>query len=155
LVRQFLLRRHYTITTVLLIIMLGSILPSCNSGRWAGLGIRAASVSEKIQGLLDSTEPVADNPDIAYRANNLVPSSNNGFVDPRQDPPPVWERTSATKRVGLVVGFFFAIRVISLFFIFYRNSRNSSGNDEDSLTGVEPPFFCYSVQMMLRCCNNL
>ncbi len=131
--RQTLLRWYFMITTVLLITMLGCVVQSGNGFVWTVLGISHGLASERIQGLLDSTEPVADNPDLAIRANLIPSSSNNGFINPRQDPPPVWERILETKLAGFMLGFFFAIMVISLFFIFYRSSRNSSGNDDDSL----------------------
>ena len=133
--RQTSLRWYYMMVTVLLIAMVGCVIQSGIGGRWNQLGIRSAAALEKIGGLLDSTEPVADNPDLTIRAS-IIPSSSNGFIDPRQDPPPVWERVLLTKQTGLVVGFFFAIRVISLFFIFYRSSRNGSGNDDDGSQGL-------------------
>ncbi len=129
------LRWYYLVVTVVLIAMVGCVIQSGVGGRWDELGIRGATALEKITGLLDSTEPVADNPDLTIRTS-MIPSSNNGFIDPRQDPPPVWERVLLTKQTGIMVGFFFAIMVISLFFIFYRSSRNGSGNDEDGSQGT-------------------
>ncbi len=130
--RQTSLRWYYMMVMVLLIATVECVIQSGVGGRWNQLGIRSATVLEKIEGLLDSTAPVADNPDLTIRAS-IIPSSNNGFIDPRQDPPPVWERVLLTKQTGLMVGFFFAIMVILLFSIFYRSSRNSSGNDDDGL----------------------
>lgn len=124
------LRWYYMMVTVLLIAMMGCVIQSGVGGRWNGFGVKGAVALEKIAWLLDSTEPVADNLDLTIRTS-IIPSSNNGFIDPRQDPPPVWERVLLTKQTGLMVGFFFAIRVISLFFIFFRSSRNGSGNDDD------------------------
>lgn len=133
--RQTSLRWYYTMTTVLLIAMLGCVIQSGNGGHWTGSGMKGALASETIQGFLDSTEPIADSPDFTIRAS-IIPSPNNGFIDPRQDPPPVWERVLLTKQTGLMVGFFFAIMVISLFFIFYRSSRNGSGNEDELSPGL-------------------
>ncbi len=133
--RQTSLRWYYIMVTAVLIAMVGCVIQSGVGGRWNQLGIRSATVLEKIEGLLDSTEPVVDNPDLTIRAS-IIPSSSNGFIDPRQEPPPVWERVFLTKQTGLMVGFFFAIMVISLFFIFYRSSRNGSGNDADGSQGI-------------------
>jgi hypothetical protein len=101
---------------------------------YSGLTKFKTSASEKIRGLFDYTEPLSDNPDLAYRVNS-VPALNNGIINPRQNPP-VWVRILATKQVGIMLGFFFAIMVIALFFIFYRNSRNCSEGDDDSFSSV-------------------
>jgi hypothetical protein len=134
-VRKIPLRWYYMMITALLIAMMGCVIQSGVGGRWSEFGVRGATALEKIAGLLDSTEPVADNPDLTIRTS-MIPSSNNGFIDPRQDPPPVWERVLLTKQTGIMAGFFFAIMVISLFFIFYRSSRNGSGNDDDGSQGL-------------------
>jgi hypothetical protein len=130
-VRQASSSLYFTVILVVLITILGSFAQNGNGSVFSGSGFGdKGSTSDKIKGLLDSTEPISDNPDVAFRAN-LVPAPNNGFLNVRHNPP-VWERIFAVKPMKVLFGLFFAIMLISLFFIFYRNARNSSGSDEDA-----------------------
>jgi hypothetical protein len=136
-VRQASFRWYFTVIMALSIAILSGIpIPNTKGNTIAGFGlpIVKTAVSDQIGGLLDYTEPLSDNPDIAFRAN-LVPTPNNGLINPRQNLP-VWERVLVTKQARVMLGFFFAIMVIALFFIYYRNSRNVSEEDDDNHSGM-------------------
>jgi hypothetical protein len=136
-VRQASFRWYFTVIMALSIAILSGIpIPDPKGSIIAGFGLPTvkATVSDQIGGLLDYTEPLSDNPDIAFRAN-LVPTPNNGLINPRQNLP-VWERIFAAKQARAMLGFFFAIMVIALFFIYYRNSRNVSEGDDDNHSGM-------------------
>jgi hypothetical protein len=129
--RQATFKWQFSVIMVLLLSIPGGIpTQNVNGSAFARFGLpdTKAIIFDKVRELFACTTPTAANMgDIAFRAN-LVPSPNNGLINPRQIPP-VWERILAVKQMGVMLGFFFATMVISLFFIFYRNSRNGSGDD--------------------------
>jgi hypothetical protein len=134
--RQTSFKWHVIVITALLIVILGIIPASDGNGSTFsrfGLPETKLTTSDKVKGLFDCAAPVADNPgDFTFRAN-LVPPPNNGLANPRQNPP-VWERILLVKQIMVMLGFFFAIMLIALFFIFYQNARN--GSESDDLSSV-------------------
>jgi hypothetical protein len=128
-------QRHFTVIIVLLIVFLAGIPIQNDIGSLfpcVTLSKSQATPLEKLAGQFDNKGSASDTPnDVAFRAN-LTPAVNNGLTTPRHNPP-VWEQIDEAKLIRVVAGFFFAIRVISLFFMFYRNSRNGSGTDDDHL----------------------
>jgi hypothetical protein len=136
-VRQTSFKWYFTVIMVVLLITIPGDILTQNSNGSAFSRFRLpkmiAVTSDKVRGLFDCTMPSTDNPtDFTFRAN-LVPTPNNGLINPRENPP-VWERTLLVKQKMLLLGFFFAIMVISLFFIFYQNSRNGSEGEDNIFT---------------------
>jgi hypothetical protein len=126
---------RFTVVTFLLIVFLAGtpILNDIGSlFAWVTLSESQVTPLGKSAGQFDNKGSASDAPnDVAFRAN-LIPAVNNGLTTPRPNPP-VWEQIDGAKPIRVIAGFFFAIMVISLFFMFYRNSRNGSGVDDDHL----------------------
>lgn len=83
----------------------------------------------QVRNLLNHSAPDKDyTGEFAFKAS-LGSTPNNGLINQRQIPP-IWERTFFVKQVIVLIGFFFAIMLISLFFIFYQNARTGSEGDD-------------------------
>lgn len=89
----------------------------------------------QVRNLLNNSAPDTDyTGEFIFKAN-LGSTSNNGLINQRQIPP-IWERIIFAKQVIVTIGFFFAIMIISLFFIFYQNARTGSEGDDNMLKSL-------------------
>ncbi|MGE5581572.1 MAG: hypothetical protein ACM3X9_03455 [Bacillota bacterium] len=121
-----------------LIVLFGVAFMMAFAGEESGIPVSRFDLGEtrtaalfQVSNLLGRSLPSANQSgEFAFRAN-LGPSPNNGFLNPLQIRP-VWERTVVIKETVVAIGFFFAIMIISMFFMFYQNSRTGSEGDETS-----------------------
>lgn len=94
------------------------------------MGVTHTAALFQVSNLLGHTNPVTNQSnELVLRANLIPTPNNNGYVSLRQITP-FWGRTSLVKPNVMIMSFFFAIMVISLFFIFYQNSRTGSESDD-------------------------